>query len=75
MIILYTTKTCQWCKVVKKYLAMKQVKFEVVDVTDDQEERQRLYQLTNAMTVPITTYGEKFVIGWNPEALNRLIRA
>jgi glutaredoxin 3 len=65
MITIFTTKTCAYCPMVKKYLDMKHQTYEVVDVTDDMEARDRLFKATGALTVPITQIGDKYVIGPN----------
>ncbi len=70
---IYTTKTCQYCATVKRFLDMKGVSYKVVDVTDDSETRLMLQKKYNAMTVPITVNGDKFVVGWNPGKLSGII--
>lgn len=35
MITVYTTKTCAYCPMVKRYLTLKGIEFEAVDLTDE----------------------------------------
>lgn len=72
---IYTTKTCAYCPMVKKFLDMKGESYEVIDVTDDMAMRQELIDKTGAMTVPITKIGEKYVIGPNYGQLAEALRA
>lgn len=65
MITVYTTKACAYCKMVKQYLTLKGKEFEVVDLEENPQKRQELFEKTGALTVPITQVGDDFVIGWN----------
>ena len=73
MITVYTTKTCSYCVMLKKYLTMKKVEFQSVDVTDDAEKRQELFDKTGLMSVPVTQKEDQFVVGFQPALLAKLI--
>lgn len=73
MLTVYTTKTCAYCPMVKKYLTMKNVQYKEVDVTEDVNVRQELQDKTGMFTVPVTSYGSDFVVGWNPAKLSELL--
>jgi glutaredoxin len=65
MITVFSTKTCGYCKVVKQYLTTKGKEYQVVDLEDNPEIRQSLFEKTGALTVPITQIGEEYIVGWN----------
>lgn len=69
----YTTNTCAYCVMVKKYLDNKGIQYEVVNLDDNPEKRQELFEKTGAMTVPITENNGQFVIGWNPGQLAAIL--
>lgn len=73
MLTVYTTKSCAYCPMVKKYLTMKNVPYQEVDVTEDMTVRQELLNKTGMQTVPVTSNGSDFVVGWNPGALSKLL--
>lgn len=73
MLTVYTTKTCAFCPMVKKYLSMKKTDYREVDVSDDPNIRAELFRVTGMQTVPVTMDGERFVVGWNPAKLSELI--
>lgn len=73
MITVYTTQTCGYCPMVKKYLDVKGVEYNAVDVTDDAEKRQELLEQTGMMAVPVTTNGTDFVVGFKPAELAKLV--
>lgn len=73
MLTVYTTKSCAYCPMVKKYLTMKNVSYQEVDVTDNMEVRQELLAKTGMQTVPVTSNGSDFVVGWNPGKLAQML--
>ncbi len=62
---IYTTKTCAYCNTVKKFLTAKGIEYEVIDA-DILANREKAYELSGAMTVPITVLGDRVLVGWNP---------
>lgn len=74
MITVYTTATCAFCAMVKKYLTLKEVPFTTVDVTDDEATRNMLFEKTQMQTVPVITNGTEYINGFNPALLNKLIQ-
>lgn len=73
MITVYTTKTCAYCSLVKQFLTMKGKEYKVVDLEENPEVRQSLFEKTGALTVPITQAGDQFVVGWNRSRLAEVI--
>lgn len=74
MLTVYTTSGCAFCPMVKKFLTMKNLPFEEVDVTNDLTLRKKLLDATGMATVPVTTNGQEFVVGWNPSRLANLCK-
>lgn len=70
MIKVFSTKTCPWCTKVKEYLQNKEVEFETVDVSANREAAMEMVKKTGQMGVPVTQIGEKYIIGYNPEAID-----
>ena len=58
---------------VKKYLDLKKVQYEAIDVTDDHETRDKVIKESGYRTVPVITDGERYLAGWNPTALAKMI--
>lgn len=75
MITVYTTQTCSYCVMVKRYLDAKKVEYKTVDVTDDAETRDELNAKTGYTTVPVITDGETYIAGWKPAELSKMIQA
>jgi glutaredoxin len=54
---------------VKKFLDMKGKAYDVVDISENPALRQKLYDETGALTVPITKIGAQYIVGWQPAKL------
>lgn len=65
MITVFTTNTCAYCKMVKQYLTLKGKEYNVVNLDENPEKRQELFEKTGALTVPITQVNDEYIIGWN----------
>lgn len=69
MLKIYTTNSCAYCVMVKKFLTMKGKEFEVINLDERPELQAEAYALSGALTVPVTTNGKSVVVGWNPSKL------
>jgi len=72
-VIVYSTKTCPYCHMVKEFLKEHEVKFEEVDVSEDQKKAREMVEKTGQMGVPVTDVDGKFVVGFNQEALKKVL--
>ncbi|GAB1398881.1 glutaredoxin domain-containing protein [Aminivibrio sp.] len=70
MIKVFTTKTCPWCTKVKEYLEEKKIPFENVDVATNREAAMEMVRKSGQMGVPVTQIGEKYIVGYNPDAID-----
>ena len=69
-ITVYTTNTCAYCVMVKKYLDNKGHTYEVVNLDDEPHRQQEALEISGALTVPITLVekeddSKSVVIGFN----------
>lgn len=72
--IIYTTKTCPFCEVVKKLLTYKGVKY-IEKNAELPEIREEAIKVSGAMTVPITIVNGKTLVGFNQRALMEALTA
>jgi len=69
-ITIFTTNTCAYCAMVKKYLGAKGHDYEVVNLDEHPERQAEALALSGALTVPITVVtkddnSREVVIGYN----------
>lgn len=71
----YSTKTCPWCKKVKEFLAEKKVKFQNIDVGEDQKAAEEMVEKSGQMGVPVTDIDGTIIVGYDKEAIEKALAA
>ena len=69
-ITVFTTNTCAYCAMVKKWLDNKGIKYNTVNLDENPEMQKEIYEKSGALTVPVTLIEkedntEEVVIGFN----------
>ncbi len=77
-ITVYTTNTCAYCSMVKKWLDSKGVEYSVVNLDEQPEMQKHVFEKSGALTVPVTLIEkddntEEVVIGFNLSRLASVI--
>ena len=73
MIKVYSISDCPWCQKVKKYLELRQVKFQEVNIESDLEGRKELLALTKQLSVPVTSINGRLIVGFEREELDEAL--
>lgn len=73
-ITIFTTNTCAYCGMVKKYLDVKGHEYEVVNLDEHPDRQAEALALSGAMTVPITVVtkqddSQDVIVGYNLASL------
>ncbi len=70
----YSTPTCTYCVILKKYLGEKNIDYEEVDVSQNEEEQKRMVEKTGQMSVPVIEIDEdRFIIGFDREEIEKAL--
>ena len=69
-ITVFTTNTCAYCAMVKKYLGAKGMKYDVVNLDEQPERQAEALAISGALTVPVTVVTkqdetQEVVVGYN----------
>lgn len=69
-ITIFTTNTCSYCVMVKRYLAAKGHDYEEVNLDANPHRQQEAFALSGALTVPVTVVtkhddSREVIIGYN----------
>lgn len=69
-ITIYTTNTCAYCGMVKKWLGAKGHDYNVINLDEQPEKQAEALQLSGALTVPITVVtkdddSREVIVGFN----------
>ncbi len=69
-ITIFTTNTCAYCGMVKKFLGTKGISYEEVNLDQNPERQQEAFAISGALTVPVTVVTktddtQEVVVGYN----------
>lgn len=69
-VTIFTTNTCAYCHMVKKYLSIKGVSYEEINLDDNPHRRAEALELSGALTVPVTVVTKRddtkeVIVGYN----------
>lgn len=71
-VIVYTQPSCSQCEQTKRFLNLKEVPYETVDITENQEAFNMIVEL-GYKSVPVVIAGDKHWSGFRLEQLNQLV--
>lgn len=72
-ISVYSTPTCQYCKLTKEYLNSKNIQYKNIDVTIDQGAAAEMIQKSGQMGVPVIDIDGKIIIGFDKKKINKIL--
>ena len=69
-VTIFTTNTCGYCQMVKKYLGNKGVAYDEVNLDQNPHRQAEALQLSGALTVPVTVVtkhddSQEVIVGYN----------
>ena len=73
-VTVFSTTTCAYCPMVKKWLDSKGMKYEYIELDRDPSRQQEMIEKSGQMAVPVTLFTksdgtEEVVVGFNPGQL------
>jgi glutaredoxin len=71
-ITIYTTPTCHWCEVAKRYFEKHRIEFTEVDVTRDRRGMRDMVLMTGGRAVPVVRVGSHAMTGWDAREFEKL---
>lgn len=72
-VVIYSTKTCPWCKKTKEYLNGKKIKFKNVDVGEDSKKADEMIKKSGQSGVPVIDIDGKIIVGFDKEAIDKAL--
>lgn len=73
-ITIYTTKTCSYCPMVKRYLQSKGLAYDEVNLEEHPDRQDEAFKVSGSLTVPITIVTKQddsrdVIVGYNLQKL------
>ena len=72
-VIVYSTPDCAYCYTLKSYLQNKDVKYQEINIYENEEERKKMEELSGQKNVPVTVINGQVVAGWDKKKINDLL--
>ena len=72
-VIVFTTPSCSFCNMTKKYFREKGIKFKEVDVSRDSAAARDMVRWSGQMGVPVVEIGGKIVVGFDRPNIDKYL--
>lgn len=69
----YSTPTCPWCAMAKKYLASQNVAFEDIDVSKNRQGALEMIEKSGQRGVPVIDFNGEIIVGFDQKKLDEMI--
>ena len=73
-VIVYSTKTCPWCKKTKEFLKANKIPFTNKDVGSNSKNAQEMIKKSQQQGVPVTDINGAIIVGFNEGKLKRALK-
>ncbi|HTY39795.1 MAG TPA: glutaredoxin family protein [Candidatus Paceibacterota bacterium] len=71
---MYTTPTCVYCKMTKEFFAKNNVKFDEVNVAEDEAAFEEMFKKSHQMGVPVIDVDGQIFIGFDKKGLSQALK-
>jgi len=72
-VVIFTTPTCSYCNIAKRYFKEKSIKFTDVDVSKDQRAAADMQRRTGQQGVPVIMIANRPIVGFDKNKINNLL--
>lgn len=72
-VIVFSTPTCSFCNMAKKYFREKGIKFKDIDVSRDPVAARDMMRRSGQQGVPVIDIGGKIVVGFNRPKIDKYL--
>jgi glutaredoxin 3 len=69
----YSTPTCTYCVILKKYLEEKGVEYEDIDVSQNEEVQKEMIEKSGQMGVPVSEINGEIIVGFDKAKIEKLL--
>lgn len=70
---IYSTPTCIYCQMAKKFLTEHNIEYAEFDVAVDSEKRDEMLQKTGQMGVPVIEIDNEIIVGFDKKRISQLL--
>ena len=74
-VTIYSTPTCPYCDMAKKYLKEKGVEYTEIDVSTDQAKAKEMVDKSGQMGVPVLDINGTIIVGFDQKKIDEVLGA
>lgn len=72
-VLIFTTPSCRYCNLAKRYFRERGVRFRDVDVSRDPEAARDMVKMSGQQGVPVIKIGSNVIVGFDRDKIDRLL--
>lgn len=72
-VIVFSTPSCTYCNLAKRYFREKQIRFKDVDVSRDMAAARDMQRRSRQTGVPVIDIGGKIIVGFDRQKINKYL--
>jgi glutaredoxin-like YruB-family protein len=72
-VIVFSTPTCSYCNLAKRYFREKKIRFKEIDVSKDRNAAADMQRRTGQSGVPVILINNKPVVGFDKSKINKIL--
>ena len=72
-VIVFSTPSCSYCNMAKRYFRQKGIRFNNVDVSRDKAAARDMMRRSGQMGVPVIDIGGKIIVGFKRAEIDKLL--
>lgn len=72
-VVVYTTPTCPWCQMVKRYLETRGIPYTEIDVSADYNAATEMVRKSGQSGVPVVEIDGEMVVGFDRDRIDKLL--
>ena len=69
----YTTSTCPWCMKVKEFLKEHKIKYQEINVQENQEAAKEMIEKSGQMGVPVLEINNEIIVGFDEPRIKKAL--
>lgn len=72
-VTVYSTPTCVYCNMAKKYLESKNVRYDEIDITSDRDAAAEIVEKSGQRGVPVIDFEGTIIVGFDKNKIDSLL--
>ena len=72
-VMIYTTPTCAYCKMVKEFFKENDINYDEKDVSQDAKAREEMVSKSHQLGVPVIDVDGEMIVGFDKDKLSQLL--